>query len=76
LRNRAPNDGDGNAEHGLTVRPSAGKLSSDARVVYEIVLRFTPIYAGRILKGAKPVELPVIQSSKFELVVHVSSSCR
>jgi hypothetical protein len=40
LRNSAPNDGDGNAEHGLTVRPGAGKLSSDARVVYEIILRF------------------------------------
>jgi hypothetical protein len=40
LRNGAPNDSD--AEHGLTVRPGAGKLSSDARVVYEIVLRFIP----------------------------------
>jgi hypothetical protein len=38
FRNGAPNDGD--AEHGLTVRPGAGKLFSDARVVYEIVLRF------------------------------------
>jgi putative ABC transport system substrate-binding protein len=52
---------------------AAGGLMSYATTIAE-TLHQVGVYTGKILKGAKPAELPVVQSTKFAYVINLQTA--
>ena len=67
LANRLP------AMFGFRQNVEAGGLLSYGVDVQDMIAR-TAVYVDRVLKGAKPADLPVEQASKFELVINTKTA--
>jgi len=67
------------ARHGIPAAyPTRGEVEAGGLMSYGVDIldawHQVGLYAGQILKGAKPADLPVVQSAKFEFVINLQTA--